>query len=187
MVQAISNILTLADFLHLLETKPATEYLNREILQKTIPQGKHSRIQGELITSINLIGKNQKNAYAFPELRCTFGDSSIVPDITILQWERIPCDENGEIANIFASYPDWIIEILSPEQNSTKVVKKILNCLNYGCQLGWLIDPKDKVILVYPQREQPQFLENREDLLPVPNFISELKLTVGEVFDWLIL
>lgn len=185
MIPSTTQTLTLDEFLKLPETKPASEYLEEEIIQKPMPQGKHSRLQGKLVTTIENLATNPPSALAFPELRCTFGGSSIVPDGVVLRWERIPRDENGEIANIFADYPDWIIEILSPDQNSLKVTKKILHCLKYGSCLGWLIAPDDRSVLIYPQGKSPEFLENDDDLLPVPDFLPDLNLTVGELFAWL--
>jgi Uma2 family endonuclease len=70
------------------------------------PQGKHSAIQGELVSAINRILKPQQIARAFPELRCSFGDRSLVPDIAIFIWSGIPRDEKGEVANTFTSAPD---------------------------------------------------------------------------------
>jgi hypothetical protein len=37
----------------------------------------------QFISNINQTAKTQKIAYEFPELRCTFGDRSIVPDVAI--------------------------------------------------------------------------------------------------------
>lgn len=71
MVQVPSKILTLEEFLRLPETKPASEYIEGQILQKPMPQGKHSRIQGELLAAINAVVKPKRVACAFPELRCT--------------------------------------------------------------------------------------------------------------------
>ena len=71
-----------------------------------MPQGKHSAIQGELVSTINSFVKTKRIARAFPELRCTFGDRSIVPDIVVFVWQRIPRDKNGQIANTFAIAPD---------------------------------------------------------------------------------
>lgn len=77
---------------------------------------------------------------AFPELRCTFGGRSIVPDASVFRWQRIPFDQSGEIENLFLISPDWTVEILSPERKTTKVIRNILHCIKYGAQLGWLID-----------------------------------------------
>ena len=97
------------------ETKPAKEYIKGKIIQKPMPKGKHSTIKTELSTAINITLKSNKVARAFSELRCTFSDRSIIPDISILRWNNIPRDNNGEIADSFYIAPDWVIEILSPE------------------------------------------------------------------------
>ncbi len=186
MVRTPSKPLTLEEFLKLPETEPATEYIDGQIIQKPMPQGKHSTIQGELVTAINTVVKPQRIARAFPELRCTFGGRSIVPDVTVFTWGRIPRDENGEIANVFQAAPDWVIEILSPDQSQTKVIKNILHCLEYETQMGWVIDPEEQSVFVYLRNQQPVVLDEAEALLPVPEFASELKLTVGDLFGWLL-
>lgn len=185
MVQTPAKNLTLEEFLKLPETKPASEYINGQIIQKHIPQGKHSRIRGELVTTINQVAEDHKIALAFPELRCTFGGRLIVPDVTVFAWERIPVDENGDIANVFPIHPDWTIEILSPEQSQTKVTGNILHCLKQGTKLGWLIVPEEKSILVYPPGKQPELFQEPEEVLPVPEILSELRLTLGDLFNWL--
>ncbi|MBR8828333.1 MAG: Uma2 family endonuclease [Gomphosphaeria aponina SAG 52.96 = DSM 107014] len=177
--------LSLEEFLKLPETKPASEYINGEIIQKPMPQGKHSRLQSKLVTNINQVIETNKTGLAFPELRCTFGGRSIVPDVTVFSWERIPVDEGGDIANVFKTHPDWTIEILSPGQNQTKVTANILHCLQYGSKLGWLIDPEVKMILVFYPNQQTELFDLPEDVLPVPEIFAELSLTLGDVFGWL--
>lgn len=68
--------------------------------------GKHSIIKSELVPTINSVVKSKRVARAFPELRCTFGGRSTVPDVAVFRWERIPRDENGEVANTFPIAPD---------------------------------------------------------------------------------
>ena len=183
MVQAPTKI-TLEEFLKLPETKPYSEYINGQIIQKPMPQGKHSKLQGKLVTAINNIVEAEQIALAFPELRCTVGGRSIVPDVTLFTWSRIPVNEDGDIANVFRIAPDWTIEILSPDQNQTKVTGNILHCLNYGSQLGWLVDPDEKSVLVYPAKQQTKVL-TQNDVLPVPDLVANLQLTVADLFSWL--
>jgi Uma2 family endonuclease len=186
MVQAPSKMLTLAEFLQLPETKPASEYVDGQIIQKPMPQGKHSAIQGELVPAINGAVKPKCIARAFPELRCTFGGRSTVPDIVVLIWSRIPRDENGEVSNIVPAAPDWTIEILSPEQSQTKVTKNILHCLKHGTQMGWSIDPDEQTVFVYRPKQETEVFDDPDALIPVPLFASELQLTVKDVFAWLL-
>jgi len=42
-----------------------------------------STLQGELVPEINRILKPHRIGRAYPELRCTFGGRSTVPDITV--------------------------------------------------------------------------------------------------------
>ena len=186
MIQMLSKPLTLEEFLQLPETKPPGEYIEGEIKQKPMPPGKHSIIQAELVTAINSRLKPKAIGRAFPELRCTFGGRSTVPDISVFCRSRIPRDENGEISNIFTLAPDWTIEILSPDQSQTRVTKNILHCLNYSTQMGWLIDGEDQTVLVYFPQQQIQIFDRSSAKLPVPSFAEELQLTVGDLFAWLL-
>ncbi len=167
------------------ETKPASEYIEGKIFQKPMPQGKHSRIQGKLVSTIETFVIQSRIALPFPELRCNFSGRSIVPDVTVFLWERIPRDEKGNIVNVFKTYPDWTIEILSPNQSHAKVTGNILHCLTEGSRLGWLIYPEEESVLVFPPQQQPQLFQAETDELPVPEFMGEFKLTVGEMFGWL--
>lgn len=173
----------LEEFLKLPESQPASEYINKEIIQKPMPQGEHSRLQGKLCTVINEIVETPKIAYAFPELCCTFGGASIVPDVAVFRWERIPFLPSGRIANRFEILPDWAIEIISPEQSQTKVLAKLLYCSQQGTELGWLMIPEEAIILgVFPGQRVELYEGTTE--LPILKGI-ELELTVETVFSWL--
>lgn len=160
MVQAPKKTMTLEEFLELPETKPASEFIDGKIIQKPMPQGKHSALQQDIANTINATVRKQKIARAFPELRCSFSTNAVVPDAAVLLWQHIPRDDNGEIANAIKRAPDWTIEILSTKQSSTKVVKKILSCLRHGTQMGWLINPADKSVFVYRPQKEIIVLEN---------------------------
>jgi Uma2 family endonuclease len=186
MVQTPTKIMTLEEFLKQPETEPASEYINRQIIQKPMPQGEHSAIQTELVPAINAPLRSKRIARAFSELRCTFGGRSLVPDIAIFTWDRIPRQENGKVANIFAIAPDWTIEILSPDQSQTKVTKTILHCLKYDSKMGWLIDPEEQSVFVYRSDRPTDVFDQPEARLPVPEFAKDFTLTLAELFDWLL-
>lgn len=176
--------ISLAEFLELPETKPYSEYINGKIYQKPMPQGKHSTLQIRLGSAINQISIPQQLAHAFPELRCTFDGRSLVPDISVFEWARIPVDANGEIENTFTIAPDWVIEILSPQQTEALVIEKILFCLDRGTSLGWLIDPQAKLVVIFQPKQQPEVKRDSE-ILPVLNVLSDWQLSVDELFQWM--
>ncbi|MEH2406226.1 Uma2 family endonuclease [Nostoc sp.] len=175
--------LTLEEFLKLPETEPASDFINREIIQKPMPQGEHGLIQTILSEVINGVARNQKIAVAITELRCTFGGASFVPDVSVFRWDRIPKTSTGRIANRFEIHPDWAIEILSPDQRLKKVLSKLLHCSRNGTELGWLINPEDESVLGIFPGQRLELYEGAEKL-PILEGI-ELELTVEQVFGWL--
>jgi len=186
MVQISTKTITLEEFLQLPETEPASEYIDGQIVLKPMPQGEHSAIQTELASAINAAIRAKQIARAFTELRCISGNRSIVPDISVFTWQQIPRQENGRVANIFTKPPDWTIEILSPDQNQTKVTKNILYCLNYQTQMGWLIDTQEQSVFIYLPDRQTIVFDGLDVRLPVPKFAQDFKLTVGELFSLLL-
>lgn len=75
------------------------------------------------------------------------------------------------------------IEILSPDQKATRVTRNLLHYLRHGCQLGWLIDPAERVVLVFRPEQLPDEMM-REDILPSLPGVT-LNLTVERLFSWL--
>ena len=108
---------------------------------------------------------------------------SVVPDVAVFRWDRIPFDTDGEVPDDFLLSPDWTIEILSPDQSSNRVIGNILYCIEHGCQIGWLIDPSDRSILVFRPNQPPQLLKDNETLPVLPEIL--LKITVVMIFSWL--
>ncbi len=180
-----SELLTLEEFLKLPETEPASEYINGVIIQKPMPQGEHSTLQGDLVSALNGTLKPPKVGRAYPELRCTFGGISIVPDVSVFQWGRIPRRADGRVENTFNIAPDWTIEILSPKQTRKKVINNILHCLNHGTKMGWLLDSDKSNIFVYDTDKSVEIFEAADVVVPVPEFAEAVQLTIGEIFDWL--
>jgi Uma2 family endonuclease len=51
--------------------------------------------------------------------------------------------------------------------------------------MGWLIDPHSKLIFTYSHGSHPQVFELENELISVPNFATNLQITLGEIFSWL--
>ena len=53
--------------------------------------------------------------------------------------------------------PDWLIEILSSEQSSTKLIAKIQTCIAEGRQLGWLVDAEEQAVMAFQDAQMPNY------------------------------
>lgn len=178
---------SLEAFLSLPETEPASEYAHGLIAQKPMPKGKHSRLQTRLSRAIDLIAEEPQIALALTELRCTFAGRSIVADIAVIRWQNLPRDNDGEISNQFSHPPDWIIEILSPDQSPILVIEKILLCLKEGSELGWLIDPATKSIMIFQNGSTQIYFAETESQQPLPVLtgLETWQITASDIFGWL--
>ena len=182
MTASLPQILTLEEFLKLpyLEDSPAWEYIDGVAIQKSMPKTRHSILQKRLLTEVD---NHSVDYTALPELRCTFAGRSIVPDIAVVAWNRIQVSQTGEPEDNFTEAPDWTIEILSPDQRTTRVIDNLLHCLRHGCKLGWLIDPDDYSVLIFaPQSEPDVYRGDRQ--LPVLEGVN-LAVTAAQIFAWL--
>ena len=181
-MNSLSQTITLEKFLTLpyVEDSPAWEYINGVASQKSMPKLRHSILQKRLLIEVD---RHSDEYTPLPELRCTFAGRSIVPDIAVVAWSRIPLNEAGEPEDNFLEAPDWTIEILSPEQKATRVIDNILHCLQHGCQLGWLIDPDDYSVLIFAPHQEPIICRDDAQLRSLDRV--NLTLTAAEVFAWL--
>lgn len=190
MTSALPKTLTIEEFLKLpnLEESPAWEFLNGHPLQKPMPKARHSILQKCLL---RIIDDNTNDYTALPEFRCTVGDRSVVPDVAVIAWSQLQFNSRGEPEDGFFEAPSWSIEILSPDQKATRVIDNLLHCLQYGCNLGWMIDPDDYSVWVFEPQKAPEIYRGELTsqrlsyrTLPILPKI-DLTITVDQVFEWL--
>ena len=112
-----TGTLTLEQFLALPETEPASEYIDGEVVQKTMPTWGHGVIQRLLSFVLTVYLRTHPAGDAGSEIRCIFGppgaERTYVPDYVFVVAARL----QGE-AGPFRGAPDLAVEILSPGQAS---------------------------------------------------------------------
>ncbi|BAY37698.1 hypothetical protein NIES2111_20380 [Nostoc sp. NIES-2111] len=74
--------------------------------------------------------------------------------------------------------PDFVVELVSETDDVEDTQAKMVEYLANGLQLGWLINPKDKVVIIYRPNQAPEILQSPtslsgEDVLP--GFILNLQ------------
>ena len=140
--------LSLEAFLQRPERKPALEYEDGAVRRKVSPKGKHSLLRFALCDRINQFAAGRKLALALPELRATFAGRSYVPDVSVYRWQRLPHNAAGQIADDFHQAPDIAIEIVSPRQSVTALLRRCLWYVANRVQIALLVDAADRSILL---------------------------------------
>ena len=174
--------LTLEEFLRLPERKPALEFEDGGVIQKPVPKGKHSRLQYALAELLNRFSMARKLACAFPELRATYGGRSYVPDVALYRWDRIPRDADGRVGDDFFEPPDLAVEIVSPRQGVTALVRRCLWYAANGVRLALLVDPADESVLLFLP-DQPTRALRGGDRIDLGDLLPGCALTVQDLFD----
>lgn len=175
--------LTLEEFLELPERKPALEFIDGTVRQKVAPRVSHSGLQTVLAEQINGSTRSRKLAWALTELRTTYAGASTVPDISVLRWERLPRDASGKLAAVeFYEPPDIAIEIASPRQNRSQLVRRCQWYVAHGVPAALLFDPRSESARVFRATEQSDLLYSpaRIDLSDI---VPGLVLRLDEIFD----
>lgn len=176
-----SRQLTLAEFLALPEEQPPREFIDGMVSQKMSPKGRHSALQAALIQLLTGSAKQRAVAWALPELRTTFAGASVVPDIAMYRRERIPVNDQGEIADEFLEPPDITIEIASPGQSVTALVRRCLWYVAHGVQVALLVDPEDTSLLAI-RPDEPLAAWRGSDRIDLHEILPDLDLSVEQLF-----
>lgn len=176
-----ANRLTLEDFLALPEEEVALEFVEGEVTQKMSPKPVHSRLQGRLFRYLDDFAEQSGLAVVFPKLRVTFAGASRVPDIAVYRRDRIPFREGHRLPADFLIPPDITIEIASPQQSVTTLIRKCLWYVANGVAIAVLVDAEDETVLIFRPGEAMAVLRD-DDRIDLDSVLPGFQLTCRALF-----
>ena len=113
--------------------RPDCDYVDGEVLERTLGEREHSYIQAALVSYFFL----RRKAWAievYPEQRVQVSKTRFrVPDLCVIL--------GGTKERIFTAPPFLCIEILSPEDRMTRVRDRIDDYFQMGVPNVWVVDP----------------------------------------------
>jgi len=102
----------------------------------------------------------------------------IQPDVVIV------CDRDKVIQRCVYGAPDFILEVLSPSSAKRDSVIKLNKYLNAGVKEYWMIDPKQKKVLVYDfESGQYPAIYGFDSKIPVAIWNGECAINFEEVYE----
>lgn len=178
---ATRQVLTLEEFLERPEEKPALEYFEGKVSPKGSGTGQHSALQCDTTAIIDRLIRPRKVARAFPELRATFTGASLVPDVAVYRWERIPRTPAGKVANDFLEPPDIAVEIIAPGQSVAGLRRRCRWYSDHGVPAALLIHPERELVLLFRPGQEPITLTG-DDTIDLTDVIPGVRMTVTQLF-----
>lgn len=176
--------LTLEEFLELPEESPALELIDGVVTQKVAPQWLHGLLQVGCAVLINDYAQPRRLALAFSEIREASGRDSLVPEVGVYRWERIPLTADGRLTNAPPIPPDVAIEIISPGQSLNELIEKGRRYLTHGVQIVVIVHPDHETVTLLRADANVTTLRG-EDRIDLDAVLPGFELTVRALFDTL--
>ncbi len=103
-----------------------------------------------------------------------------IPDVAFISWDRLP-DRKRPTQPIPKVNLDLAVEVLSKSNTKAEMNRKLLEYLDAGVLLVWLIDPRDRTIRVYRSATDVVTL-TEADVLDGGDVLPGFRLPVAELF-----
>ena len=144
---SVATRVSLADFLAMEETKPYRELIDGEVVEKAMPSQSHSELVFRLVRWLGTYLEASEAGEGATELRHVFIPEGRVylPDVSFIAADRLPPPDQNPVEVV----PDFVIEVLSPDDRAGDILEKVQFYLRAGVQLIWVVDPEREVFRVY--------------------------------------
>jgi Uma2 family endonuclease len=147
-----------------LSCKPACEYIDGVLRQKSMPITDHGMLQFRLGLLLSRLGYE-----AYPEVHVRITDTKwLVPDVTV--------DRRIERPYPTAPVP-LLIEILSPDDGIGAALAKCEEYHAWGTPFCWVIDPEKQAAWEYHKGGEPQRIELQGTL-----HAGDIAVSLAELF-----
>jgi Uma2 family endonuclease len=122
------------------------DFLDGEVVERSMGELPHADVQGNLLRLLQRL-RSKLGIRVVPEIRIQIHSRRFrVADVAL--WRG---DDIG--TNIPTKPPFLVVEILSPEDRTVRMLPKIQEYLSIGVEYVWLIDPEEKAALIFSQRD----------------------------------
>jgi len=106
-------------------------------------------------------------------------DTLLIPDVAFVRADRLP---PGPVPEGFLPLaPDIAVEVVSPTDRRTDVARKVRLYLDAGVKLVWVVDPRRRLVTVYPVVGSERVLRPGEEL-DGGEVLPGFRLAVGDLF-----
>jgi Uma2 family endonuclease len=139
------------------------ELIKKNELKVTFPKGwQYSRSAVELMGQMYDWQKKYQTGEFFNHLIGYLLPNGLIlsPSFSWTQQKRFDGLSKEQKEKLIHLCPDFVVEMTSPSDSLSKTQEKMLEYIENGTQLGWLIHSKTKQIFVYRPNAEVEILEN---------------------------
>lgn len=179
-IQSQPKTITLEQYIDLPEDK-RVEVFDGIVYDMASPSQIHQTILTELLILLsNYIKSKSGNCFVFPapfDVKLSENPLTIVhPDIMVI------CDKDKLDGKRCNGAPDFIIEIVSPNNPVDDYIRKLYYYQNYGVREYWIVDPQRELIFVnYFEKDMLNIPYTFEAAIKV-NIYNDLYINFSDIY-----
>jgi Uma2 family endonuclease len=177
----VGQRMTLEQFLALPAVKPNLEFTDGLVTQKMAAKPTHGSLQQYLAAAFNQFAGPRRLGLAFTETRFVTPTWAPVPDVSYYRRGRVH-RRGKRPPSDFHEPPDIAVEIVSPGQSVTELIKKCLRFTALGSQVALLVDPDEETVLAFRLGQPLQLLQG-DDPIRLEDILPGFSLIVRDMFD----
>ncbi len=98
--------------------------------------------------------------------------------ITHKRWKTLSKEDKKRFAHIC---PDFIAELRSESDSIDNLKDKMIEWMDNGCRLAWLIDPIEEKAYIYRPDKETEVIDTFDTVLSGENVLSDFELPLSEL------
>jgi Uma2 family endonuclease len=171
------------------------EIINGERIPRMPTVAGHNTVTDTLYVAVK--SHTQANNLGIARMEATFVlpdaydsnwvEGARIPDvlfITAARWEEYLRENPDWREKPYLIVPDFVAEVVSPNDSYSKVDEKVDIYLLDGVRLIWVLDPQRRKTTVHaPDLERPLILKKEDDILDGGDVIPGFKITLSNLFE----
>jgi len=175
---------TLEDY-YALPDERRVELIDGVFYDMASPTHIHQAISGEIYTRFKDHVRKNKGLcvpmYAPLDVQLDCDDKTMIqPDVLVL------CDRSKFQHGVVYGAPDLVVEVLSKSTKRKDATLKMTKYLAAGVREYWIVDPKQKKIIVYDfDHEDYPVIYGFESKVPVQIFNGECEVDFAEIYEYI--
>jgi Uma2 family endonuclease len=143
------------------------------------PAGPESSRLNQMLGAELLLWARQNGGEVFgPDLGVRFADKTLRgPDVAWLSADRWNALRRSKRPGFLPVCPEFVAELRSRSDRASAIEAKMEFWISRGAQLGWMIDPRRKLVMIYRPEREPETLLAPEFLAgegPIRGFRLEM-------------
>lgn len=109
-------------------------------------------------------------------------DTVRAPDISFVKRERLPASNDPNDEDRFLELaPDLAVEVISPSNSARDISDKVINYLDAGTLMVWVIEPRRRILTAYAADRTARIFREG-DILDGGDILPGFQLPLAEVF-----